>query len=408
MNLSQFLISPLRIGQTMQYPWRGDVFTAQDGTVWKCHNNRPLAYSSDYATLLAECPFLFQSGATSINGPNSGSWIHSGVNLIMGTIAGTLLAMRSYTGSVFADDYYTSTDGGANWTKRTLPYPTRQWTWFFDGTNFIGYSTNNSTNGVIESTDGITWTGRTAVSMNGGSDFVYNGSVYVVINVGTIIITSPDRATWTQRAVTAIGSGVGGGGMGLISWNAGAGLFLLSTSTAGQYQTSPDAITWTNRTTWPSTAATFALSGNVAFASNATTTVAISPLGGVCTSTDGINWTNRELPFNNSDYMILSGLSWGVHWDGTNFIARNNNGFSWYSSNGITWTKTTRMNSTVATSLVRFYGETGFLVNLTSAGKIYRISNAATTATPDFFLAMGLIPSGAAADAAASQYMRIK
>jgi hypothetical protein len=78
-----------------------------------------------------------------------------------------------------------------------------------------------------------------------------------------------------MTAQSSVNNGRTGGGA--LTWNAGAGLWITVTTTAGTIQTSPDAITWTNRTVFNDNPALATLS-SVVFASDATTTIAVEQM----------------------------------------------------------------------------------------------------------------------------------
>ena len=63
------------------------------------------------------------------------------------------------------DKYYLSTDAGATWTLYSPPVALKSWYCLWDGTNFVIYASSTGATGVQESTDGITWTARTAISL---------------------------------------------------------------------------------------------------------------------------------------------------------------------------------------------------------------------------------------------------
>jgi len=341
-NLLHFLGFGKRVGEAVSLPYNGDYFTAGDGTVWKSVNGNPLAYGSQYAGLLTDCPSMLSHGVL-LPGPFSGFWGANIFKQIIGASGGTWLALKTTAATVAADDvYYTSTDAGQTWTERALPVALKIWTGLWDGTNFILYHTSGTTNCVQESTDGITWTPRTGISLVVISDFIYNGSVYLAGRFNsTTLATSPDRTTWTSRTCTAGGALSAGVGLGAVTWNAGAGLFIMGTSTGGQYQTSPDGATWTNRTTFPSSIWTPA-SVQSLFASNSTTTVIVGLGGVVATSTNGTSWTDRGYVGGSSTIFSSALAPVACYWDGTYFVVVIG-GLTYYSTTGTTWTRATRM-----------------------------------------------------------------
>lgn len=397
-NLLNYLTIGKRLGESVTLQYNGDLFTSSlDGSVWKANNGQPLAYSSTYSQLLTEAPSLITS-AVQLNGPyGSNLWENFIPKVIAGANTGgaTWVTVRS-SGSTF-DTYYTSTDAGASWTSRTLPATGKTWgALLWDGTNFILYANNTGANGVYESTDGINWTARTAISITTVVDLIYNGSVYLAwpANGGTTAATSTDRVTWTTRTITA-SQGTPSQNIigGVVTWNAGASLFIANTTTNGTYQTSPDGATWTTRTGLSSFSAF--MSGNaVFFASNSTTTVAATQGGSIATSTNGTTWTLRSLGSFNLNYN--NALS-AIYWDGTYFIIIVN-GLLFYSADGITWTRSTRGSpGTGASSYFKVPSGTGFL----QLQYGYVVTDPSSTSNTN------IVPSAGGADTGTMGYTRI-
>lgn len=346
-NAVQFFPMGARLGEAVTLPFVGNQFTASDGTVWKAGNFNTLSYSSTYSALLTNAGSMVSSGST-MNGPFIGNgWGGYQTFGIAGATAGgsTWVMMRSNATASILDAYFTTTNAGSSWTQRTVPLTGKAWHVLWDGTNFVAYANGTTTNGVQESTDGITWTNRTAVSIATVADFIYNGTVYLAIpNNGTGAATSTDRTTWTARTMTTTPSyPTNGSSIGNITWNAGAGLFATGTSTIGQYQTSPDGVTWTNRTGL-NTVQEFIFSNpsNWRWASDATKTVIVTGQGYYAYSTDCINWTTGQVD-STLDLIGSSQAPAALFHDGTRFVVVFNSGTrTYYSTDGITWTNSAR------------------------------------------------------------------
>lgn len=151
----------------------------------------------------------------------------------------------------------------------------------------------------MTSSDGITWTAGTCPAKNwitviwAGSQFValaYNGS-----GASDVVMTSPDGITWTLQDF-----GVG-------SWGAGA----VCGSTGLAYAPSLAMIATVYRTS----------SGG--------------PFG-VLTSPDGVTWTNRTMPGGDAA-TILAGIAWNASLGKFVIAGQNNPERILYSSNGVTW-----------------------------------------------------------------------
>ncbi len=382
-TLSGFLGVGKRLGETVTLPYQGDSFTALDGTVWKAANGKPLAYSSAYSALLTDAPTMVTSAVVTGSPWASGMWEgRTPMNVVGSTSGGaTWLAMPENPASI-PDIYYTSTNAGSTWTRRTPPLASKNWTGLWDGTNFVIYSGAATTNGVQESTDGITWTGHTAIALTTACiDLIYAPSITTYLAIGNnnaTAATSTDRTTWTSRTLaTAPGNpSYAKAGMGLVTWNPGAGLFIANTVTQGQYQTSPTGVTWTNRTfTEPALLQGTNGSGNGAtitlFSSNSTTTCAFGEGGVYGYSTDGINWTYSTIDSSVNamqDKAAFGDYPKGTFYDGTRFVVIYDFGV-YYSTNATTWTRATKamvpisLNASLNTRIFTVPGGYGAITN---------------------------------------------
>jgi hypothetical protein len=186
-----------------------------------------------------------------------------------------------------------------------------------------------TTNGTAESWGTVTlptaWTYRQTL---GGSinQIAYNGSnLYVAVGGSGRLYSSPDAITWTSRTsqfnITNIRSVVYGNGTWVAVGNSG----LISSST--------DGITWTARTANVSTntlnAVIYANSLFVAVGAGAN-----GGTGGITTSTDGITWTQRSTPTTSAT--TLQDVAYGGGYYVAVGSANTNNGY--YSTNGTSWT----------------------------------------------------------------------
>lgn len=332
------------LGATITDAYQGDTFTAADDTQWLANTTTaPFAYSAPYAGLPTAllCPHPLMTGPM-----GNGLWeMRSGATYAYkasGTI--TCITSNGYSSSVEGDAtngyiYYTSTDGGANWTRRTLPN-TKLYSIGFTAGLFIGITQGTS---VITSADAVTWSSLTGASQTTVSDIVSNGSTQIVAfpsGAQTVANISVDSgATWASATVT-------GGGLansttwntGGCTYNAGAGLFIGNVGVNGQYQTSPTGETWTLR----STIATYQPYGTLfgttcRYASNSTTTVAIAINGFFATTTDGLTWANHGFIVGTGSRSTLISA---IYYDGTRFVATGiAAGRIFYSTNGVAWTE---------------------------------------------------------------------
>jgi len=237
------------------------------------------------------------------------------------------------------------------------------------------------TTNYATSPDGITWTARTrALAGNANANGFIGGLIVSGSGSGTYS-TSPDGITWTTRNLysgvdnfnnapmatdgTTLLAALQGSGLGDLATTTNGTSFTqrlrtfngmeyrgltygnnlwvaLGTDFGGQTQgrTSPDTITWTNRS--------FALSN---FAGNALTFgnnlfVAASTNGRISTSSDGVTWTQRSNPLATFNTTILD-LTFGNN----TYVAVGLSSSIITSTNGITWTSRTAGFSAIIRSV---------------------------------------------------------
>lgn len=177
----------------------------------------------------------------------------------------------------------TSTDG-ITWTARSAP--AANWVAVtFGAGQFVAVGDGAT---VMTSPDGITWTEDPAAPAPASwTDVTYGNGQFVAVglNPSAPAMTSPDGVNWTIRS-TPDGQ-----------WNGiayGNGTFVATGTLGGsnQFMTSPDGIAWTGNG-GPATLGTTGVAyGNGRFVSAAYNTLS----GNVLTSTDGITWDQHDGP----------------------------------------------------------------------------------------------------------------
>lgn len=190
----------------------------------------------------------------------------------------------------------------------------------FGGGRYVAVA--QSTVSSAYSTDGVSWTLGGNTSYNSRFIAYGDGKFVVVPSIGgaSTVDTSPDGVTWTQRTLPSSAN-----------WSKvayGNGIWVAITADMSAMATSPDGITWTARTppgsgTNPDIA--FGGSGNAFVITYGTST------GTAWRSTDGITWTSVTMP--STDYWLRLAASSSL------FVAisLNSNAVA-TSPDGTTWT----------------------------------------------------------------------
>jgi hypothetical protein len=223
---------------------------------------------------------------------------------------------------------------------------------------------------------------------SGAGSIASDGAGTVVIGGTTVnasvekVASSTDGGNFTVRSLATIG-GAGVGVTALI-WDSGNSVFVAGAnggSTTTTIETSPDGVTWTNRTNANSNAiAKWAVdgSGTVVGISSASTNKAVR-------STDLISWSEVTLPATATWTGITysAGLGKWFATDGTN---------SAESSDGVTWSTISMLEWDGTAAGVVLLGSTGNLViGARTNGDIFVSEDGAT------FARVGVEPGGSTA-----------
>jgi hypothetical protein len=266
----------------------------------------------------------------------------------------------SYIGRVSAaSTIAVSNNAGYSWTSRSIVFSStdvtnssnyQSFAYNAGVTNkYINVTTTSGGSGYIStSTDGVTWTARTAAfaaanQVNGA--LVINPTVtnkYVFANcsgVGTPIQYSTDGVTWTRIASYTPASGMNG--FSATNGTTTEQVYVFGTTASYQVATSTDAVTWTNRTTGLSGG-----SGAAGIAFGAGVYLVLNTTGSTyATSTDGVTWTVRTFPNNIVPSLHIAFVN-GVFVTGyTGYFVTSTDGISWKyrtattgASNNTSWT----------------------------------------------------------------------
>ena len=196
---------------------------------------------------------------------------------------------------------------------------------------FVAVAKSGTTNRVMTSPDGISWTARVAVAASEWRSVCWSSELSLFVAVsgsGTNrVMTSPDGITWTARTAAVNNY------WRIVCWSPELSLFV-TTSTTGsnnRVMTSPNGINWTSRTTnnnaWAS----------VCWSPELSLFCAVSNTGTgnrVMTSSDGITWIIGSSSSDNDWHSVC----WSPEL--TLFVAVSDSGTNrvMSSPDGVTWT----------------------------------------------------------------------
>lgn len=213
-------------------------------------------------------------------------------------------SLHLFVSCATTNNYQTSPDG-ITWTARST-MPNQQWlgiTWAPGLSLFVACAATG-TNRICTSPDGITWTLRTMAVAKTWWDVAWSPSLNLLVAVSndggataTAIVTSPDGITWTSRTVPTLTLGYMAG----VDWSPTLGMFV-----SCGYQ---EILYSTNGTSWTNVSVTAGGWHDIAWAPEVGLFAAVGTTGTnrVMTSPDGITWTQRTTPATSDQF-------WGVAW----------------------------------------------------------------------------------------------
>ncbi len=168
---------------------------------------------------------------------------------------------------------------------------------------------------VAFSADGVTWTRANANPAFGNlNDLTYEQQLYVAVGDGGRIFTSPDAQTWTQRT---------SGSTAQLNAAGASPTTFVAAGAAGAILTSADGIAWNVRTSGTTNPLRGAAFGGGRF-------VVVGDNGTVLSSADGTAWTAATSGVTAS----LLNVSW---FDNLGFLAAGNSGTMIGSTDGVVW-----------------------------------------------------------------------
>lgn len=191
-----------------------------------------------------------------------------------------------------------SGNGGITWTYHASANDSNTWVAVaFGGGKFVAVASSGSAARAMYSTNnGATWTLGTVpagVSTATWSGVTYGNGVFVAVASNGFVMSSTDGITWTQRTASAAS----------VAWQAvayGADVFVaVANSGSTRCMSSSDGVTWTSRTI-SSLSYTGIAYGGGGFIAAATGTTTLSR------SFDGISWTTLSANFSAGSRLHVS------------------------------------------------------------------------------------------------------
>jgi hypothetical protein len=219
-----------------------------------------------------------------------------------------------------------SGDHGATWTEESTHNSHTLHSIAWTGTHFVAVGgLGDEACTILHSPDGAEWTiiglgGKTALRGVAASP-----AATVAVGTHGLIVRSTDLTMWNDETDADAT-------LHDVLWTGGQ---FVAVGDRGLAETSPDGITWTQRTN--------GLAGNMflnSLAWNGSTLVAVGVEAGfgvkplLIVSADGIDWTKAALP------IIIPAPEFRlntVEWTGTQFVAMGDDGHTLTSADGITW-----------------------------------------------------------------------
>lgn len=367
--------------------------TSTDGVTWtesssfKALGIPPSIVAINGTNIVVVAAGVYGGGVTATSTDSGATWTTN--TALAGKFTPGAVIAGAYSGSTiviaYNQTYAVSTNAGATWTISTVTVgPSTVNCITRIGTKFLAGGTSGI---IIESTDGITWSKVSTLTTTTWStseifDIAWSGSAAVVFGSSkSVTARSTDGITWTYNgnipgtvgtpewlpaasARIAFGNGI------YVAIGYGSAVPCLAISS--------DLNTWTDKTAtivaagWPATIGIY----NVYFKNNI---FIIVGAGYIATSSNGITWsynadllaagfktTPSSLAYANGKYIIVAGGYYAystnlVNWtkvtptpsikvvasNGTKFVGVGASGVTFTSTDGITWSSSSQLSTTV-------------------------------------------------------------
>lgn len=325
----------------------GAVTTSANGTSWSTQTPSPVnAYLSGIS--FKDGVYVAITGPGGVyTSPDAINWTKRGTgfenfNALHGvTWSGTQFVAVGESFDNSEPSLICNSPDGIAWTQVVPAFKKTLLSVAWSGTSYIAVGLNGA---IVGSTNGTAWTTKTSGTNLDLHQVIWARNQFIVVGGhetgedystgtgGSIVLTSPDGSKWTRRTVPTdhplegiVFTGtqyvaVGRASADSVGYNTGEAEIL----------TSPDAITWTHRSS--------GLMGldlqRVAY--NGSVFVATNENFGILRSTDGITWAPASSLPAAPPTAYLTEL-YDVLWTGTNFVTVGNSGISLNSTDGNTW-----------------------------------------------------------------------
>jgi hypothetical protein len=232
----------------------------------------------------------------------------------------------------------------------------------------------NGTNRLMTSLNGINWTLRTLPTAT-YINIAYSDDLdlFVVEDSGGEIITSSDGTTWTSRTKPA---DISSAKHNCVKWAKSIGEFIsVKASGTDRLARSSDGINWTSDTFISATFEGLCYSDDLGMLVAYGLTGATGSAAIIYTSTDGTNWTSRT-PFRTDSTSVIRKMIWIPELG--RFVAGDSAGRFQTSTDGITWTDYGSVTNMGNVYSLAYSADLDVIVALASSGTARAASRAGT------------------------------
>ena len=251
---------------------------AADLSTWHLRNMSLTSAASGNGIYVAVGKYGFMM--RSLDG-NTWTAVSSGVEDELGGVSygnGVFVAVGGNTVLVSSD--------GLNWDEYTPPAGFYCYSIAFGNGSFVAL--DNNPNSVFTSSDGIAWTEVALPSTTTLSDIIYGLGQFVVVGYSGTVITSPNALTWTPRTSNTTQT------LWQVAYRNTPPNVFVAVGASGTVITSPNGVTWTVQASGITQTLMTVGYGNSLFVTSGSNSS--SDAGHIWTSPNGITWTEQTSP----------------------------------------------------------------------------------------------------------------